>query len=51
MASSKKLYTIKEQVINIDEYDEKINSILIFYPIKVVATQHKLYINDNQLNF
>lgn len=48
---SNKLYTIKRNVIDINEYDEKIESILVFHPIKIIATKHKLYINENKMSF
>ncbi|CAD8052065.1 unnamed protein product [Paramecium sonneborni] len=47
----KKVYTIKRNVIDENEYDDKIEQILVFHPIKIIATKHKLYINDNVMNF
>ncbi|KAM3137957.1 hypothetical protein pb186bvf_009852 [Paramecium bursaria] len=46
VAVQNKLYTIKHNVLDINEYDSKIKQILIYYPIKIVATENKLYIND-----
>ncbi|CAK55821.1 unnamed protein product (macronuclear) [Paramecium tetraurelia] len=47
----KKVYTIKRNVIDEKEYDDKIEQILVFHPIKIIATKHKLHINDNVMSF
>lgn len=48
---SNKLYTIKRNVLECQEYDDKIDKILVFHPIKIITTKHKLYINEKEMHF